>query len=331
MVRAAAVGDISAAMMDIWKRLRHAIEQHGSAALVNVVGVAGSAPREVGARMVLTLDGSFSGTIGGGRLEYEALAVARAALAAGRRNAEFRDWPLGPNLGQCCGGAVTLLTETFDSSDLNAVRSLEAAERNGPFGTAGHLGGDGRMVREISLEYPTAMTNVKNAGQAQTSVLKEEFGKKRIPVLLFGAGHIGRALVLALAPLPFAVRWIDIRADQFPQFVPTNTTLVHANDPENEIDRAAHAAFVVVMTHSHPLDYAVTAKALQRPDFGFVGLIGSQTKRARFASQARQIGLSDADLKRLVCPIGLPEIRGKEPAVIAAAVAAQLLVAASSL
>lgn len=317
-------------MTDTWKRLRQAIEQHGSAALISVVGVAGSAPREVGARIVFSPDGGFSGTIGGGRLEYEALAVARAALAAERRSAEFRDWPLGPNLGQCCGGAVTLLTETFDSNDLDAMRSFEAAEHGGLFGTRGRLAGDGRMAREVLPNYSAAMTNVKNAGQAETASLEEGFGEKRNPVLLFGAGHVGRALVLALAPLPFAVRWIDIRADQFPQFVPSNTTLVHATDPESEIDLAPQAAFIVVMTHSHPLDYAITAKALQRPDFRFVGLIGSQTKRARFASHARQIGISDDDLQRLVCPIGIPEIKGKEPAVIATAVAAQMLVAASA-
>jgi xanthine dehydrogenase accessory factor len=80
------------------------------------------------------------------------------------------------------------------------------------------------------------------------------------------------------------------------------------------------------MTHSHPLDYSIAAAALRRPDLGFVGLIGSATKRARFASQAQKLGISEQQIARLVCPIGLPDIRDKEPSIIAAAVAAQLLI-----
>ena len=312
-------------MAETWSKIRQTIEQHGRAALVSVVGVAGSAPREVGARIVSAPDGGFSGTIGGGRLEYEVLAGAHAALANGTKGAEFRDWPLGPNLGQCCGGAVTILTEIFDVDDLSTIREFERAEGSGAFVTTGRLQA-GHIARKLAAGNPSGSTNLKNAAQGQSTEFNETFGEPRTPLLLFGAGHVGRALVLALAPLPFAVRWIDSRADQFPQFVPPNTTLVHAGDPESEIDRAPDNAFVVVMTHSHPLDYAITARALRR-GFGFVGLIGSHTKRARFASQARQIGLSDADLQRLVCPIGLPDIRGKEPAVIAVAVAAQLLIA----
>ena len=316
-------------MAEIWRRIREGIERHGRAALVSVVGVAGSAPREVGARIVAAPDGGFSGTIGGGRLEYEVLAGAQAALTEGVRGAAFRDWPLGPNLGQCCGGAVTILTELFDADDLDSIRAFEQAESSGTFATTGRLN-QGRVARRVAAGNSATMTNLKNAAQGQTTEFTETFGEQRTPVLLFGAGHVGRALILALAPLPFAVRWIDSRADQFPQFVPPNATLVHSSDPESEIDRAPDNAFIVVMTHSHPLDYAITARALRRPGFGFVGLIGSQTKRARFASQARQIGIADADLQRLVCPIGLAEIKGKEPAVIAAAVAAQLLIARQS-
>src|ERR1700728_4009986 len=106
-------------MAKVWARIRETIERHGSAALVSIVGAAGSVPRNSGARVVLRPDGGFFGTIGGGRLEYEALDAARAALAAGRGEAQFRDWPLGPNLGQCCGGFVRTLAETFDANDLH--------------------------------------------------------------------------------------------------------------------------------------------------------------------------------------------------------------------
>ena len=145
-------------------------------------------------------------------------------------------------------------------------------------------------------------------------------------MLLFGAGHVGRAVVLALAPLPFAVRWIDSRPDQFPQYVPQNVVTVCTDAADRELAEAPGDAMVIVMTHSHPLDFEITVAALRRKTFDFVGLIGSETKRARFVNFARQMGLDESGLDRLVCPIGVPQIKGKEPAVIAAALAAQLLI-----
>jgi xanthine dehydrogenase accessory factor len=149
--------------------------------------------------------------------------------------------------------------------------------------------------------------------------------KAATPVLLFGAGHVGRALALALAPLPFAVRWIDPRADWFPQRVPPNVAPVARADPAAEIDAAPSGAFVVVMTHSHPLDFDIVARALQLGHFPYVGLIGSATKRARFESRLRDMGIDAGGIAGLVCPIGAPRVRDKSPAVIAATVAAELL------
>jgi xanthine dehydrogenase accessory factor len=154
----------------------------------------------------------------------------------------------------------------------------------------------------------------------------ERFGERRKTVLLFGAGHVGRAVVLALSQLPFSVRWIDTRDGHFPDYVPANVITVRTDAPEREIDAAPQGAFALVMTHSHPLDYSIAAAALRRTDLGFVGLIGSATKRARFASQAQKLGISAQQIARLVCPIGLPDIRDKEPSIIAAGVAAQLLI-----
>src|SRR6202034_4480194 len=137
-------------MAKVWARIRETIERHGSAALVSVVGAAGSVPRESGARIVLRPDGGFFGTIGGGRLEYEAIAAARTALAAGRGKAAFRDWPLGPNLGQCCGGMVKTLTETFDANDLEAAGRLREAGEAGAFATYSKLDDKGRIARTLA-------------------------------------------------------------------------------------------------------------------------------------------------------------------------------------
>jgi xanthine dehydrogenase accessory factor len=307
-------------MTTTWKRIQQSIEQFGGAALVSIVGVVGSVPRESGARMVVLPNSTFSGTIGGGRLEYEALADAQESLAKNQTGARFRDWPLGPDLGQCCGGRVTTLTEVFDAQDLPVVAEMVAAEQAGPFITVGHVDGL-RIMRRIERDQKVTL----GLHRVPNPVLWERFGEDKHPLLLFGAGHVGRALVLALAPLPFAIRWIDSRENQFPRHTPRNVTLVHSEHPEAEIDSAAAASFVLVMTHSHPLDFSITAKALQRHDLAFVGLIGSETKRARFSSTVRQIKLPEADIARLVCPIGIPDIQGKEPAVIAASVAAQLI------
>jgi xanthine dehydrogenase accessory factor len=309
--------------MQVWRRIQQSLEKQRRAALISVVKVEGSAPREVGARMVIQKDAGFFGTIGGGRLEYETLAVADHALSVETPSASLRVWPLGPNLGQCCGGSVTTLIETFDSVDLAEIRELAAAEEAGPFLALSRMTMGGRIARKIVDRTPGGVGGA--AFSAEQFV--ERFGEVGETVLLFGAGHVGRAVVLALSQLPFSVRWIDSRSDQFPDYVPANVVTVRTDEPEREIDLAPSGAFVLIMTHSHPLDYSIAASALRRADLGFVGLIGSVTKRARFASQARQLGLSEQQIARLVCPIGLPEIKGKQPSIIAASVAAQLLTA----
>jgi xanthine dehydrogenase accessory factor len=317
-------------MAKVWARIRETIERHGSAGLVSVISSAGSVPRETGARIVLQPDGGFFGTIGGGRLEYEAIAQARAALAAGRGKAQFRDWPLGPNLGQCCGGMVKTLTETFDAGDLAVVRQFAAAEKEGAFATVSRLADDGRVARAFAPQGAADRPAATAAAFAKTP-FHEWFGEVTTPVLLFGAGHVGRAVVLALAPLPFTVRWIDSRPDQFPHHVPQNVMTICTDDASRELAEAPRDAMVAVMTHSHPLDFDITVAALQQRTFEFVGLIGSETKRARFANWARQLGVAERDIDRLICPIGIPEIKGKEPAVIAAALAAQLLMVSEHL
>jgi xanthine dehydrogenase accessory factor len=304
--------------MQPFRRIIEAIEAEGVAALVSLVKTEGSSPREAGARMVVRPSGGFHGTIGGGELEWRALAQARAALRSGRGAALRRVVALGPELAQCCGGRVEWRIETFDARDVEALAPLIAAERAGAFAVVARTAADGRIERSIAVDDG-------RFEQTGGGSWRETFGAEANPLYLFGAGHVGRALALALAPLPFAVRWIDSRADAFPERAPLNARLVHASDPRSEVAGAPDGAFVVVMTHSHPLDLAVVAEALRQDRFVYVGLIGSATKRARFVSQLRAAGLSEAAIAKLVCPIGVPGIDGKEPPVIAASVAAQLL------
>ncbi|GGK36845.1 xanthine dehydrogenase accessory protein XdhC [Salinarimonas ramus] len=335
-------------MTSAYVRLADLVQAHGAAALVRVADVRGSAPREVGAAMAVRADGAFLGTIGGGELEWRALAAARAALAEGRGPMRRLDMALGPNLGQCCGGRAIVTVETFDARDLEQLRAMAQAAAEGRPLTA-RLDEDGRVARARIAPRRGAGPSAARTGGGETDEPSpppvgsssrrpplrggvepgetwiEDTGPRATPLLLFGAGHVGRALVLALAPLPFAIRWIDTRADAFPAHVPANAKPVHTDEPGLEIARAAPGTFVLVMTHSHPLDLALTAQALGRADLPHVGLIGSATKRARFEKRFREIGLPEARIAALACPIGVPGIAGKDPAIIAAATAAALL------
>ena len=305
-----------------FRRLIDAIEAEGSAALVTLARVQGSSPREAGARMVVRPSGGFHGTIGGGALEWAALEAAQSALKQSRGPAMRRSLALGPELAQCCGGRVEWRIETFDRRDLDELSVIAAAESGGPATLKARIGSDGRIERKLEAG---------RRGEVLTESLPDEggwsepLGDGARAVYLFGAGHVGRALALALAPLPFAVRWIDSRREAFPAYAPANVALIFAPEPADELKNAPDGALVVVMTHSHGLDLEIVAEALRSERFGYVGLIGSATKRARFLSQMRAAGLTEAALSKLVCPIGLPGLEGKDPAVIAASTAAQLL------
>jgi xanthine dehydrogenase accessory factor len=308
--------------MVIFSRLLEAIDAEGSGALVTLTGARGSSPRDIGARMAVRPSGAFHGTIGGGALEWEALRAALSALREGRGAAIRRSLALGPDLAQCCGGRVEWLIETFDERDRDDLLSLAARERAGAFACEARLGVDGRYARFVTPAPPGPRIE-----RLPDGALRERFEDSRTRLLLFGAGHVGRAIVIALAPLPFLTRWIDSRPGAFPERAPRNVESIRADDPPGEIAAAPVGAQALIMTHSHPLDLAIASAALVSPRFSYVGLIGSASKRARFLGQMRAAKIPESALARLVCPIGVPGLEGKEPEVIAASVAVQLLMA----
>ena len=335
--------------MRIWPVVAEMVGSHGRCALVTVAAVRGSAPREPGARMVIAPDGGFHGTIGGGELEWRAIGAARDALSRNAPAATLDRFTLGPDLGQCCGGSVRLLTEVFDRDRLDEIRTLAAREAAGPFVTRGRIGP--RTVERVVIDDAGHVTRSAIAGLAPAErvlggvvphevppvvieddgIVIERFRDPRRPLWLFGAGHVGRALMLALAPLPFDVTWIDEREDVFPAVVPASVRPLRSADPAGELARAPDGAFVAVMTHNHPLDLAVVHAALAAAPpgaagrFGYVGLIGSASKRARFARRLRDAGIAEDRIAGVVCPIGMTSIRSKHPAAIAAGIVAQLL------
>lgn len=240
-----------------------ALKRHRDAgtpcALVTVLAVEGSAPRPAGTKMLVDRDGQV-GSIGGGHLELDAIDKARAMLAKGDAAPHVERYALGPKLGQCCGGAVTLCFEPFP-------------------------------VQEWQ-------------------------------VWIFGAGHVGKALVHALAGLPLRTALVDGRPEQFPALLPDNCTKRVEDFPEDAVKDIPAGSAALVMTHSHDLDLTLAEKLLKRGDLAYVGLIGSASKRARFEARLRAKGI---DPSPLVCPIGVAGITSKHPHAIAIAAAAELL------
>jgi xanthine dehydrogenase accessory factor len=282
--------------MKTWAYIVKALEVHGTCAMVTVVRVEGSAPREVGARMIVTPQG-YHGSIGGGTLEWHAMAKAQGLLGQATQQ-KLSSHSLGPDLGQCCGGRVQLVTEVFDRSCLADARNFSTREAADAFTL------QGRIFEPTFVEY---------------------FGDEFRKLYLFGAGHVGRALVLALAPLPFDITWIDQRDGAFPAVVPANVKTLQSANSISEMTQAPAESFVLVMTHSHALDFEIVDAALRDGRFAFVGVIGSATKRARFASRLRDARINDERIAGLACPIGISSIKSKHPAAIAAAVVAQLI------
>jgi xanthine dehydrogenase accessory factor len=302
-------------MPDWTSRAREALSR-GPAALVTILATEGSAPRGPGARMLVT-DTGLSGSIGGGRLEHQATAQARSILALEPGSWRVQDYPLGPLLGQCCGGRVRLLIEHLES----------APEAEGPFEVTlsdrvdRRLPGEGRGPAADSDPGPGLRRGTMSARgplPAAGTRFIEPVESDSLPVLLFGAGHVGRAVVDRAEGLPLHIAWYDSRPEM------AETPGVFLADEARMVAAAAGAgdeAAVVIMTHDHGLDYRLVAAALGGRA-RFVGLIGSKTKRARFLKRLAAEGVGAA---RLTCPIGLPGISGREPEVIAIAALAQLL------
>ena len=249
-----------------------------AAVVVDVTQALGSAPREAGTRMLVAADEAI-GTVGGGHLELKAIASAREMLRTREFAAHTEHFPLGPALGQCCGGAVTL---SYTALDANAL---------------------------ARWPEPPPLFHLQ----------------------LYGAGHVGRAIATLLATLDVSVDWIDEREAEFPATTtlgsawPERIRRVCVDAVEGEVRIAPAGAFYLVLTHDHDLDLRITEAVLKRGDFGYLGLIGSKTKRQRFVHRFEQRGIAPDTLARMTCPIGVEGVTGKEPELIAIGVVAQLL------
>jgi xanthine dehydrogenase accessory factor len=272
-----------------------------------VIETKGSTPREVGAWMLIA-DDFIDGTIGGGALEHACIARARGMLGDGQASPWQRaveSFHLGPELNQCCGGVVTILLESYGPVEVVALRA------------GAQPGGNVSAVHPLEAGRPIEFGLAAAAG-AEGFV--EALVPVETPVMLYGAGHVGRALVRALEGLPFAVTWCDAEREGGPAAAD-----VVGGDLPVIAAAAPRGAFHLVMTHSHSLDEAIVAAVLQAGTFGYLGLIGSATKAARFRQRLLRAGIDPAVVAEMHCPIGLPGLAGKAPAVIAVSAVADLL------
>lgn len=344
-------------MTDWLAHLQAAFSRRQPSVLVSVAAVRGSGPREPGASMVVTPDEVFD-TIGGGKLEYDAIGRARAILSGARTLAEggeIQRCVLGPASGQCCGGVTFLHYEAFPAT---APRWLDTLAQLHIAGTdaicVSHVT-DSHVTRHIVTATPTdaplapalrpaiaeARTLLDHCPDGHDLLWRADGGKPTqaasddfvilrpllhgdFRLVLFGAGHVGRAVVSALQPLVDRIIWCDSRLEEFPD-LPADNVTCETGDPFAIIDAQPAGACYLIMTHNHSLDMVLTEAVLQRRDAGYCGLIGSAAKRKRFERHLLDEGLTAADLARLTCPIGVSGIHSKQPAAIAVSVAAELL------
>ncbi len=334
--------------------LKAAIQAGRASTLVTIADARGSAPREAGVKMLVTLN-ETAGTVGGGNLEHEAIRIARSMLREGAEQSSLRQFALGPSLGQCCGGNTKLLFEPFPAGtvlpawidelismtsgttpsalvsaiDRRAVEKLivRPEEANTGMGGEDQTGWDGAVIEQAQKFFDrpgNASARLWRSGTGELFFL-EQNPEGQGPVLLIGAGHVGKAMASVLAPLPFRLTWADNRPEQFPEEIAPTIRVVCTPHLDKAVDEAAAGTIYLVMTYSHDLDYALCARILQRGDFRYLGLIGSKTKRARFEKTMTNLGIDQALTDRVVCPIGIEGISSKQPSVIAVATAAQLL------
>jgi len=335
--------------MSDWIDTLAALQASGApAVIVSVVGTRGSAPRAAGTHMIVTRD-AVHATIGGGHLEYQAIGIARDMLEGAGSHERLRRFPLGASLGQCCGGVVNLLFEPVNQSADWIARAKALRQARTAFVTAVPTTGDasmGRLLVTADAVFGTAggphdavvaraRALLHSGDGVQLAAIEDGAGAPRwffepvrddrLDIVLFGAGHVGRALVKLFADLPCRVTWIDARDDEFPRDVPPNVEVVCSDAPEADVDAAPPGAYFLVMTHDHAQDERISERILRRDDFAYFGLIGSRSKRRQFEQRMARRGMPPERFAAMTCPIGMPGIGGKEPAVIAVAVVAQIL------
>ncbi|MFY0728150.1 xanthine dehydrogenase accessory protein XdhC [Pseudomonas sp. NFX15] len=237
------------------------------------------------------------------------------------------------NRGEPC--VLVTIIEELGSTPRNAGSKMVISARQ-TFDTigGGHLEYKAMQIARDMLASGKQYTHLErfslgaSLGQCcggATVLLFEPMGQVQAQIAVFGAGHVGRALVPLLASLPCRVRWIDSREDEFPEQIPHGVRKIVSEEPVDEIDDLPAGSYCIVMTHNHQLDLELTAAILKRNDFAYFGLIGSKTKRVKFEHRLRDRGFDSSVVQRMRCPMGIGEVKGKLPVEIAISIAGEII------
>lgn len=306
--------------------------------VVTVAGIRGSAPREVGAKMIVT-ENETLGTIGGGQLEYQCTRLAFEMLG-NDETPSLRKFPLGSSMGQCCGGVVDILFEPIAIGLPTWLQDLRALHgQREPAVMATHVEGDklkcvitadnvfGAAADDVGIDIigraRYGLDTGRIAHRSDNWLLELVIGSD-LNIAVFGAGHVGTAVVQTMSSLDCNIRWIDSRRNMF-RHTPANVRAIETPDPSLEVAAMPPGSCFLVMTHSHAIDFDICDRILQRRDAAYCGLIGSVSKRRRFEKRYRAQGMPDELIETLVCPIGVAGISGKKPAEIAVSASAEVL------
>ncbi len=343
-------------MINWLEQLSIILRKHKKIVLVTVIDTKGSTPREPGTKMIVS-EQQIEGSIGGGNLEYQCIEIARLRLLSDTKctwRRKTQRFPLGASLGQCCGGVVSIFFELLNSSDSVWIEKLRTyAGNNIRSVVITSLDNDlseKKIISELTLSFDenegdfftrdcTQVLNrlLNQASSNESQILKlsntsqqESFHAEVIVpndfhIMIFGAGHVGKALVNVLSGLECSVTWVDNRDAQFPESVPQNTITQLEGDPEDAVDCAPRKTYYIVMTHCHGLDLRICERILNRTDISYCGLIGSTSKRQKFERRLLNKGYCAEMLNNLTCPIGINGISSKIPGEIAIAISAEIL------
>ena len=277
--------------------------------VVVIADAKGSTPRETGAVMIV-YTGHSEGSIGGGELEYQAIETARSHRPAAGFERRLRSYPLGPSLGQCCGGHIKLMFEWYSQKILSEL-ARQATQT------------DGFSLHDTTSQARPLITAQKPDTLPETTIALSLTVKRR-DVFIYGAGHVGRAVVELARHLNCQLYWVDIQEERFPQTTAPEIIKLPGRTPPTIAARAPAGAIHLVISHSHQLDYEIVCAVLRSGTFAKCGLIGSATKAARFRSRLRDSGFSPDIINQLICPVGLTEVEGKAPFQVGLSITAQL-------
>ncbi|MDB9937571.1 XdhC family protein [Candidatus Thioglobus sp.] len=348
--------------MNSWlKPVKTASALNNGFVLLTIISTKGSTPCSKGDKIVFSGAESVFGSIGGGNLEFKALSFAEELLSLNSNGTYLKKYPLGASLGQCCGGYVNVMFESFIQSDETnswietvsnllqdnedfIVATIVDSNSEIEFSSKKFVYLDGNLSPNIDdkkissfitksakdllllTDSPT-IVQFENQSGALTEVCFEKVLTSEVqPVVIFGAGHISRALMPILINLPIKIYWVDDRAEQFDKYQGDTSQIdIICDDFVQSIPDLPDSSYCLVITYSHQIDFEICEKMITQNNFSYLGMIGSEIKGKKFRDRFHQKNFSEEVINKFICPIGDKQKFLKSPAAIAVTIAMDLI------